>query len=77
MGKKQRQSIDATHSCITRILLKILKNLVYIFAIVIVLSFFIMMYITYTESGVNEFLGYSVDKHKDVEIESIFKFMWT
>jgi hypothetical protein len=55
-----------------RILLGIPKNLVYIFAGVILFAFLCMLYITYTEKDMTDFLSY--DRTKEViVVDPVFK----
>jgi hypothetical protein len=55
-----------------RILLAVPKNLVYVFAGVILFAFLCMLYITYTEKDMTDFLSY--DRTKEViVVDPVFK----
>jgi hypothetical protein len=55
-----------------------LKNLVYVFAGIIILAFSAMMFITYTEQDMNDFLKYKPNtavKEVNFSINPIFEFL--
>ena len=74
-GKEERRRAREDEldkqSLLTRVLLLIPKNLVYVFLLVILGSFVAMSYITYTEKNLTEFLVYNRTR-EEIVINPLF-----
>jgi hypothetical protein len=69
--RKRQQRRPQKQPLWKEILWMIPKNLVYIFALVIILSFVVMIWITYTEKNMTEFLTYERNS-ESVRVDPLF-----